>query len=380
MKDVLLSVALERYCESVSRLKKGYNQEKYRILQISRSFLGSKIIHQISSVNIAAYRDKRLTDIGRHTQKLISPASVRLELSLLSHFFEIARIEWGLCNANPVTLVRKPKTPPGRDRRLAFREEKRLLQYCQQHSNQELFSIVILALETAMRQGEILSLHWENINFRTRVAHLLETKNGTKRDVPLSLKAREALMRLGVKHQGRVFNYTSNGFKSCWRAAILKLGFEDLHFHDLRHEAISRLFELGSLDVMEVAAISGHKSLAMLKRYTHLKAHLLVSKLEGNKNKSQKMMQKHLIPYPALVLNEEKGITVRLLDFEGLSGVGKTLEQALKKAQDLLLRQIITGLYQASPVPSPDQYIAPVDEGKIIMLDPLFSYVGHVEA
>ena len=149
-----------------------------------------------------------------------------------------------------------------------------------------------------MRQGELLKLEWEHINLRNRIAHLPETKNGSKRDVPLSIKARDALIRLGVKSKGRVFSYTSNGFKSAWRIMMIRLGIQDLHFHDLRHEACSRLFELGTLDVMEIAAISGHKSLAMLKRYTHLKASRLVKKLEGNKHRGQQVVINHLVPYP----------------------------------------------------------------------------------
>ena len=128
----------------------------------------------------------------------------------------------------------------------------------------------MLALETAMRQGELLKLEWEHINLRIGIAHLPETKNGSKRDVPLSIKARAALLRMGVKQRGRVFSYTSNGLKSAWRIMMQRLGIEDLHFHDTRHEAASRLSELGRLDIMEIAAITGHKSLAMLKRYTHL--------------------------------------------------------------------------------------------------------------
>ena len=88
-----------------------------------------------------------------------------------------------------------------------------------------------------------------------------ETKNGTKRDVPLSRKARDALIRMGVHTKGRVFRYTAEGLKSTWRFMLLKLGIEDLHFHDLRHHAITKLFQLGTLDMMEIAAISGHKSL-----------------------------------------------------------------------------------------------------------------------
>lgn len=271
-----LAEALKQYQSRVSILKKGYKQECYRIEQLSNTSLGQKQIRDITSVDIASYRDERLTNYNAKTKKLLSPSTVRLELSLLSNLFEIGKIEWGICDDNPVQKIRKPKMPPGRERRVTAREERLILRYCHNYSNNELYSIVVLALETAMRQGEILGLHWEHLNLKTRVAHLPETKNGSKRDVPLSIKARDALVRLGVKPAGRVFGYQSEGIKSTWRYMCQKLEIENLHFHDLRHEAISRLFELGTLDLMEIAAISGHKSLSMLKRYTHLFSQLFL--------------------------------------------------------------------------------------------------------
>lgn len=222
-----------------------------------------------------------------------------------------------------------------------------------------------------MRQGEILRLQWEHINLKSRVAHLPETKNGTKRDVPLSLKARDAIVRMGVKSKGRVFGYTSEGVKSTWRFMLIKLGIEDLHFHDLRHEACSRLFELGTLDIMEIASISGHKSLAMLKRYTHLRAQRLVKKLEGNKHRGKQAILDHLIPYPAYIEQEPEQIRVRLLDFEGVEGTGGSLDIAVRSAQNLLMRKILTCMKESAPIPEPDQYLELVDDRRIVMIDPL---------
>lgn len=362
---------LDMYRTRISILKRGYAQEKYRIEQLANSFLGRKVPRNVTSVDIATYRDERLQQINSKTGVNISPSTVRLELSLLSNFFDIARIEWGICDANPVANVRKPKTPPGRDRRLTPREERLIFRYCHAYSNQELFSIVVLALETAMRQGEILKLKWEHINLKNRIAHLPETKNGTKRDVPLSLKARDALIRLGVQNRGPVFSYTSEGLKSCWRFMLIRLGIEDLHFHDLRHEAVSRLFELGTFDVMEIAAISGHKSLAMLKRYTHLRATRLVKKLEGNKNKGKQAIIDHLIPYPAYIEQLDNNIRIELLDFDNTFVTGICRETIIRQAQDVLLRKIITMMKDQLPIPQPDQYLDFIDEKKVIMLDPM---------
>lgn len=368
--DIPMRKALDLYRQKVSILKKGYAQEKYRLEQISRSFLGKKAVRSITSVDIATYRDMRLEEINPRTKKPLSNATVRLEMSLLSNFFDIARIEWGLCDDNPVKNVRKPKPAPGRDRRITAREERLILRYCHAHPNQELYSIFMLAIETAMRQGEILKLRWEHINLKYRVAHLPETKNGSKRDVPLSNKARDVLIRLGVKSTGEVFAYTQNGLKSTWRFMMIKLGIEDLHFHDIRHEATSRLFELGTLDMMEIAAITGHKSLSMLRRYTHLKATKLAKKLEGNKHKGKQAILDHLIPYPAFVETGDL-IKIKLLDFEDLIGEGRCRESAIKVAQDALLRRIMTSMKEGIAIPQPDQYLESVDETLVVMIDPL---------
>ena len=362
---------LTLYRTRVSILKKGFEQERYRIDVICRSFLGDKVTREVTSVDIATYRDQRLQEPNPRTKRPLSNSTVRLEMSLLSNFFDLGRIEWGICDANPVDNVRKPKNPPGRDRRLTPREDRLILRYGHSHVNQEFYSILVIALETAMRQGEILNLTWENINLKSRIAHLPETKNGTKRDVPLSFKARDAFIRLGVQSRGRVFHYTASGIKSTWRFMLTKLGIKDLHFHDLRHEAVSRLFELGTLDMMEVAAISGHKSLSMLKRYTHLKAQRLVQKLEGNKNKAKQAVLDHLVPYPATVSEQEAKFRVKLLDFEHLVADGLCRDSAIQSAQDALLRHILQSLRESRMIPRPDQYLDEVEEMHIVMIDPM---------
>lgn len=371
LSNITLGAALALYRTKVSILKKGYAQESYRVDALMRAPMASRVMREIGSPDIADYRDWRLEQRNARTGKPISAATVRLEMSLLSSVFDVARIEWGACGPNPVTDVRKPAPPPGRDRRLLPREERRIMRYCHGHPTFELISVIVLALETAMRQGELLKLDWSHINLRQGIAHLPETKNGSKRDVPLSMKAREAIMRLGVKTQGRVFTYTANGLKSAWRLMNMRLAIQDLHFHDLRHEATSRLFELGTLDMMEVAAITGHKSLSMLKRYTHLRAVKLVKKLEGHKHRGHLAVLGHLVPYPAIAEQTPEGTLVRVLDFEGLQVTASTPEQAIRSAQDVLLRHLMISLRDKLPVPPPDQYLDLVDEDSIIMLDPL---------
>ena len=142
-----------------------------------------------------------------------------------------------------------------------------------------LLPLVQLALETAMRQGELLRLHWEYIDLNRGTAHLPDTKNGEARTVPLSSTAIAVLRALPRALHGDVFRgVTTEAVKRSYMRAIRRAGSKDLRFHDLRHEATTRLFEKG-LNIMEVASITGHKDLRMLRRYTHLKAEDLARKL-----------------------------------------------------------------------------------------------------
>jgi len=141
----------------------------------------------------------------------------------------------------------------------------------------------------------------------------------------------------------------------------------------VEHEATTRLFELNTMDVMEIASITGHKSLAMLKRYTHLQAARLVKKLEGNRGRGQQVVLDHLIPYPAIADTSTDGITIRVLDFDGLSVTAPSEAEALQRAQDELLRKLMVSIRDKVTVPPPDQYLDTVDESRIFMLDPLAS-------
>ena len=206
-------------------------------------------------------------------------STIRNDLNLLSHLFSIAAKEWGMVGLpNPVAEIRKPSLPPGRDRRLQPGEENRLIEACSLFRSPWLLPIVQMALETGMRLGEIMSLRWSDINFTENVARLANTKNGTPRDVPLSSRAVATLAPLPRSLDGRVFPLATETVKDAFRRIADSAELQDLRFHDLRHEATSRFFEKG-LDTMEVAAITGHKTLTMLRRYTHLRAADLAQKL-----------------------------------------------------------------------------------------------------
>ncbi len=266
---VELGCFLERYQAQVSPTKKGYSQELPRLRAWLSHALAKRDAYSIKPVDIARYRDQRLAE-GK------ANSTIRIELSLLSAVFKHAKHEWGYSNlVNPVADIKRPAPSKGRDRRLEGRELEALLN---ETKGTYMGPLILLAIETAMRAGEIASLKWENINLIKRIAVLPDTKNGDKRIVPLSSKAIEILNALD-KDGLNVFQLRSSYvITDVFRRAAKRAGISGLRFHDLRHEAVSRLFEK-RLNVMEVASISGHRSLQMLQRYTHLRAEELALRL-----------------------------------------------------------------------------------------------------
>ncbi len=284
---LLLARALDRYLAEVTPTKKPSTAKAEHLKAARlRKALGRYSLGAITPNVVADYRDKRL-------REGLSPDTVRLELALLSHLFTIAIREWHLgLLYNPVRNVRKPSPGEGRNRRLSASEEKKLLRACDAYSNPMLGWIVRLALHTGMRAGEIQTLRREQVDLGARVVRLTETKNGSARTVPLSRAAAEVLvdaLRHPIRPPDTNLIFWGDGrrdderqpydFHGGWRTVIKSTGIANLRFHDLRHEAVSRLVERGLSD-QEVAAISGHKSMQMLRRYTHLRAEDLVARLD----------------------------------------------------------------------------------------------------
>ncbi len=271
---ITLSELFDRYLAEVTPQKKSAKREKQRLLFLKKQF-GAYSPASLRSSHIAQYRDSRLAE-G------LAGATVVKELNSLSHLFDVAIKDWGIgIPLNPVKMVRRPKIERGRDRRLNPGEESKLFATSSASRCPMLTPVIRFAIETGMRMGEILALSWKNIDIESRVATLPDTKTGDPRKVPLSTAALSAIQPL-PRHikDDRVF-WTwkrSDSLENVYRRAVKKAGIEDLRFHDLRHEAVSRLFEIG-LNPMEVASISGHKTLQMLKRYTHLRAEDLARKL-----------------------------------------------------------------------------------------------------
>lgn len=376
--NVPLGEILNYYVCTVSIRKRSYTSEVHRIGALSK-YLGHIQLGQVTPMDVSTFRDIRLsTKNPRNPSKTLATSTVKLELMLLSHVFTTAASDWGMDQlANPVARVRKPKVPPGRTRRLTAAEERKLLYAAARHSNPQFYAIVVLALETAMRQGEILSLRWENVHWNQRTVHLAMTKNGEQRNVPLSRKAYDILHDyLPRKSSGVVFDsYTSNGIKSAWRAFTKGAGIADFHFHDMRHCAISSLLERG-LNTLEVAAISGHKSMSMLKRYAHLSSCHLVEKLDPKPRakKFRPVLREQLPAYPAIVTRYCRRIDIDFPDFIDLRFSGTTEQQVMETARAKLLRTVVEALCNGTtpPAPSPADSISVEScKSSLVMISPL---------
>ncbi|MFH7040799.1 tyrosine-type recombinase/integrase [Paucibacter sp. JuS9] len=271
--------------------------EKPRLARI-RAALGKLTLEMLSQQDVAGWRDKRL--------KEAEPQTVRHDMNQLSVVLNTAISEWGVQTVNVVRDVKKPTLPTGRDRRTSQAEIDLLLAEADyippeggRPTNRGMKPIILLAVETSMRLGELLGLEWRHIDLERQTAHLPKTKNGESRTVALSSTAVEALktMQSEPRADGRVFDWArADSFTGRFSGLVSRARTKyeakckasgktpnarflvDIRFHDLRHEATSRLFEKG-LNVMEVASMTGHKSMQMLKRYTHVEAEKVAAKL-----------------------------------------------------------------------------------------------------
>jgi len=268
--DTTLVLLLERYETTITPNKRSKVSERAHILQIKRHIISEKLIMSITGRDVAKFRDDRL--------KFVSNATVRKELNILGHVFKIASQEWGYeIRDSPCKSVRKPPNGRPRDRRLREGELESLHSQLTCCRNPLVRAVFQFALVTGMRRGEVLGLCWQDIDWKDCTARLDLTKNGESRIVPLSPEALAILNELRQSEseiqrpiEDRIFLISANGFRLAWERAKKRAGITDLHFHDIRHEAVSRFFEMG-LSVPEVGLISGHKDTRMLLRYTHLK-------------------------------------------------------------------------------------------------------------
>lgn len=274
--DKTFSALIERYIKEISPTKRGEREEVFRLQRTiglgedsdgeprKPSPLADVPLADLDARHFAEWRDQRL--------KEVSPTSVLREWSTLSHACTIAMKEWGWLRETPMSAVAKPKAEKARTRRLTDDEIGRLLFATGYEADQapvtkmaRVGAVMLFAIETAMRAGEIVGLTWSNVDLDRRLAHLPMTKNGHARDVPLSRAALRLVEQVKpLRGDGdSVFQIGSDSLDALFRKAKARALIDDLHFHDTRREALTRM--AAKVDVMTLAKISGHRDLRILQ-------------------------------------------------------------------------------------------------------------------
>ena len=267
-KTILFSTVLDKYYAScVARNLKALRFIKAHSNIIKDSLAQLRLI-DLDSERLASYRNQRLTSV--------SPATTKLELGIIIRALKFAVSEMGVYLPS-FPQVKYPTVSNARHKRASSTEINTIKKNI---SNPEIRIIIDLAVHTAMRRGEILNIQWQHIDWTKNTLLIPETKTGQPRKVPLTAKAITSLKQLEVKDLGLVFSIRADSVSQAFKRSCAIAQIDNLRFHDLRHEATTRFFELG-LNVIEVAAITGHKDLKMLNRYTHLKAEKLGEKLRN---------------------------------------------------------------------------------------------------
>jgi integrase len=260
---------LDRYGKEISATKRGSRAELNRLEMFKRSILAKLSVAAITGQRVAEWRDLRL--------KEVSSGTVLRELQLLGHVFAVAIREWGIAlHGNPVSLISKPAPGKARDRTLSDAERSALIAACDKCQNPWVKPVVVFALETGARRGEILSLRWVDVDLQYCTAKV-DGKTGP-RAIPLSTACTALLKVIPRSVDGRVFPVTVEALKQAYERAVVRAGISNFTFHDLRHDALTRLGRLG-LNVLELRAISGHATANMLQRYVSIKAEDLAVKL-----------------------------------------------------------------------------------------------------
>jgi len=269
--ETTLQALIERYRDTVTQRKRGSKSEVSILNAFIRDApIASKILAAISPSDWSKHRDRRL--------KEIKPISLKRQLCIFSHIYETAKAEWGLQIDNPLANLKLEYTDQRRDRRLKEGELDRIIAEAKRRRNPLVLQCILWAKETGMRRGEILAMRWSHIDMRERVLTIPMSKNGLSRRLPITT-AMMAILEGQEVDTDHVFPIKPSNLKLTWSRILKAVGIADLHFHDMRHEAISTLFERG-LAIQEVASISGHQSWKMLQRYTHPRPQDILRKLE----------------------------------------------------------------------------------------------------
>lgn len=267
---------VDRYIRDVLPTKPKQADKQTMQLEWWKAKLGAYVLADVTPALIVQCRDELAKGITyRGTQR--SPATVVRYMAALSHAFGIAVKEWQWIEDSPIRKVKKPKESRGRVRFLDDDERERFLAACKESSNIWLYPCVILALSTGMRQGELMSLRWSDVNLKDSFIILHETKNGERRRVPLAGHGLELLREHAkVRRLDTDLLFPSNvnaqkpiDLRSAFENALKRAEIHDFHWHDLRHCTASYLAMNGA-SLAEIAEVLGHKTLQMVKRYAHL--------------------------------------------------------------------------------------------------------------
>lgn len=276
-KKYTLNMLIDKYL--IEELPKRNSDIKKFKMQLEwwRNEIGAYYLSAISPEMLSNCKNKLLTEPTTKPQKgrlNRSPATVNRYMACISIVFSKAVKEWGLLDKNPMSFISKEKESRGRIRFLSNEEQEKLLNACKEIS-EDLFLFVLIAITSGARYSEILHLKWQDIDFKNSQFHFIETKNNESRGVPMvsvvadKLKEKNKVRNLKSDY---IFS-TPNGKLKYMRGqfynAIEKTNIKDFHFHDLRHTAASYLAMNGA-SLLEIAEILGHKTLAMVKRYSHL--------------------------------------------------------------------------------------------------------------
>lgn len=278
-KEYTLQDAMLRYRDTVSVKRKGEKWERDRIAKFMRDNprLVKRKIASITSDDLGKWRDARLDEV--------SPASVRREANLWSAIFTVARQEWKWIAKNPWSDVRMPPKPKPRDRRISDDEIKRLCLAASyepynppKNNTQQVVVAFLLAIETGMRSGEILKLDWQHTHLDERYTQLFDTKNSDNRDVPLSTAAIKLLEAMQGINDGLVFTVKNGSFQTLFKKLKQRCEIENLHFHDTRHEACTRLAK--KLPIEDLARMLGHRRLDSIMIYYNATAQEIAHQLD----------------------------------------------------------------------------------------------------
>ena len=269
-----LSDLFRRYIrENKHKAKKQWRNEEYRVGQLLKDTISDINLLRFSTKHLAEFRDRRCDQV--------KSATYNKDFNFISVVISTAINDWGIyIPHNPCKMMKRETEGKPRKRILENDEQTRLIEACALSDNIYLMPMVQFSIETSVRQGELLKIKYEHINFKKRLVTLYDTKNGEDRIIPLSQKAFSILCSLPRQFNGRMFPMTRHSLKFWWRQALKRAKIEGLRWHDLRRHAITIMFEEKGLDVPTVQLISGHKNpMVLLNTYTKLNPEKLVAKL-----------------------------------------------------------------------------------------------------